>query len=137
GEFVEAIHIPYLKKGEVFAVYKISKRLDEDISSVCGAFKVTLDSRGIVEAAVIAFGGMAGTPKRAATVEQTLIGSPWNDETIEQAMAAFATDFTPLTDWRASADYRLLSARNLLRRFYLETTGEENVRLNRYTAAVG
>ncbi len=137
GEFVEAIHIPYLKQGELFAVYKISKRLDEDISSVCGAFKVTLDSHGTVEAAVIAFGGMAGTPKRAAAIEQALIGSPWHDETIEQAMAAFAMDFTPLTDWRASADYRLLTARNLLRRFYLETTGEENIRLNRYTAAVG
>ncbi|MBA8878943.1 xanthine dehydrogenase small subunit [Phyllobacterium myrsinacearum] len=137
GEFVEAIHIPRLKQGEQFAVYKISKRLDEDISSVCGAFKVVLDTAGKVQAAAIAFGGMAGTPKRAATVEETLIGSSWNDETIERAMSVFAKDFTPLTDWRASADYRLLTAKNLLRRFYLDSTGEGNVRLNRYEAAVG
>jgi xanthine dehydrogenase small subunit len=137
GEFVEAIHIPRLKQGELFAVYKISKRLDEDISSVCGAFKVTLDMDGKVEEAAIAFGGMAGTPKRASSVEQMLVGSFWSDETVEQAMAAFSVDFTPLTDWRASADYRLLTAKNLLRRFHLETTGEENVRLNRYAAVAG
>ena len=33
--------------------------------------------------------------------------------------------------WRASADYRLLVAKNLLRRFYLETQGGEQVRLDR------
>ncbi|WP_288193401.1 xanthine dehydrogenase small subunit [uncultured Phyllobacterium sp.] len=137
GEFVEAIHIPALKPGELFAVYKISKRLDEDISSVCGAFKVMLHMDGKVQAATIAFGGMAGTPKRATAVEAVLTGSSWDDATIERAMAAFTADFTPLTDWRASADYRLLTARNLLRRFHLETTGEDNIRLNRYAAVAG
>ncbi|QND50499.1 xanthine dehydrogenase small subunit (plasmid) [Phyllobacterium sp. 628] len=137
GEFVEAIRIPYLKPGEQFGVYKISKRLDEDISSVCGGFKISLDAHGKVDTAIIAFGGMAGTPKRAGSVEQALIGSSWTEETIDHAVSQFATDFTPLTDWRASADYRLLTAQNLLRRFYLESTGETNVRLNRYAAAVG
>ena len=67
---------------------------------------------------------MAATPKRAATVEAALVGQPWTLETIARAEQAFAKDFTPLTDWRATADYRARVARNLLRRFYLESTGE-------------
>jgi xanthine dehydrogenase small subunit len=137
GEFVEAIQIPYLGADDLYGVYKISKRLDEDISSVCGAFRIVLDERGRVKSAVIAFGGMAGTPKRAGAVEQALVGAVWDEGAIEKAIAAFSNDFTPLTDWRASADYRLLVAKNLLRRFYLETGGEKNVRLNRYEAAFG
>lgn len=137
GEFVEAIQIPYLGADDLYGVYKISKRLDEDISSVCGAFRIVLDERGRVKSAVIAFGGMAGTPKRAGAVEQALVGAVWDEGAIEKAIAAFSDDFTPLTDWRASADYRLLVAKNLLRRFYLETGGEKNVRLNRYEAAFG
>jgi xanthine dehydrogenase small subunit len=137
GEFVEAIHIPYLGSDDIYRVYKISKRLDEDISSVCGAFRITLDERGRVENAIIAFGGMAGTPKRASAVEASLTGAVWDEGAIEKAAAAFSDDFTPLTDWRASADYRLLVAKNLLRRFYLETGGEKLVRLNRYEPAFG
>lgn len=138
GEFVEAIHIPYLAADALFRVYKISKRLDEDISSVCGAFRILLDSRGRVDNAIIAFGGMAGTPKRAHAVEQALIGAVWEEGLIETAAADFSRDFKPLTDWRASADYRLLTAKNLLRRFYLETGGDgKNVRLNRYEPALG
>ncbi|MBZ9657184.1 xanthine dehydrogenase small subunit [Phyllobacterium lublinensis] len=137
GEFVEAIHIPYLNVDDLYGVYKISKRLDEDISSVCGAFRVVLDERGRVKHAVVAFGGMAGTPKRASAVEQALTGAVWDEGAIEKAVAAFSNDYTPLTDWRASADYRMLVAKNLLRRFYLETGGEKPVRLNRYETVFG
>jgi xanthine dehydrogenase small subunit len=81
----------------------------------------------------IAFGGMAATPKRAKAVEAALVGRSWTMETIDAVAAAFAEDFTPITDMRASADYRLLAAQNLLRRFYLETQGEA-VRLTREVA---
>ena len=67
---------------------------------------------------------MAATPKRAKTVEAALVGQPWNEETIRKAQAAFETDYQPITDMRASAEYRLLAAQNLLRRFHLETTGQ-------------
>jgi xanthine dehydrogenase small subunit len=77
----------------------------------------------VVADARIAYGGMAGTPKRAKAVEAALIGRPWNEATVTTAMAAFAEDFSPLTDMRASAEYRALAARNLLMRFYLETSG--------------
>ncbi len=124
GEFVESIFIPNLPKGDLFAVYKISKRRDEDISALCGAFRITLDSKNRVMYARIAFGGMAGTPKRAKTVEAALIGNPWSEETVTAAQPAFETDFQPLTDWRATAAYRMLTAKNLLLRFFLETMGE-------------
>jgi xanthine dehydrogenase small subunit len=71
----------------------------------------------------IAFGGMAATPKRAKAVEDALLGKPWSVATIEAALPAFVEDFQPITDMRASKEYRLLSAQNLLRRFQLETIG--------------
>jgi len=71
----------------------------------------------------IAFGGMAATPKRARAVEAALHGRPWTESAIAEARDAFGRDFTPLTDWRATAEYRLLTAKNLLTRFFLETSG--------------
>ncbi len=133
GEFVESIRVPFLGELDRFAVYKISKRFDEDISAVCGAFRLTI-YEGRVADALIAFGGMAGTPKRAASVEAALKGAVWSETAIEKAVSAFEQDFMPLTDWRASADYRMLVAKNLLRRFYLETQGTSNVRIDRKVA---
>ncbi|MBZ9760593.1 xanthine dehydrogenase small subunit [Mesorhizobium sp. CA8] len=123
GEFVEAVHVPVPTRGEKFAVYKVTKRRDEDITATLGAFYLTLAKDGTVADIRIAYGGMAATPKRATAVEKALIGKVWNEETVEAAMAEYASDFTPLTDMRATAEYRALAARNLLLRFYIETTG--------------
>jgi xanthine dehydrogenase small subunit len=124
GEFVESVTVPLLPAGEKFAVYKVSKRREEDISALCGAFRVFVSDAGTVGMARIAFGGMAATPKRARAVETALVGKPWSMETVEAAVAAFAEDYQPLTDMRASAEYRLFAAQNLLKRFYLETQGQ-------------
>ncbi|MCF6302645.1 MAG: FAD binding domain-containing protein, partial [Devosiaceae bacterium] len=124
GEFVESISIPYLSREDQFGVFKISKRRDEDISTLCGAFRLRLDGANRVKEIVIAFGGMAGIPKRASNVEMALKGMEWNEETIALGMAAFEDDFTPMGDVRGSAAYRMLSARNLLKRFYLKTQGD-------------
>ena len=123
GEFVESVTIPLLPVGEKFACYKISKRREEDISTVCGAFRVFVNDHGMVGMARIAFGGMAATPKRAKAVEEALVGRPWTQETVAAAMAVFGEDYQPISDMRASADYRLLTAQNLLQRFYLDSTG--------------
>ncbi|GAB4266263.1 MAG: hypothetical protein Kow0013_15240 [Pararhodobacter sp.] len=120
GEFVEAVSIP--RQPDRLKCYKLSKRFDQDISAVLGAFNITV-TQGRVASARIAFGGMAGTPKRALAVEAALIGQPWTDATVEAALPAFAQDFTPLSDLRASADYRLTGARNLLLRYFLEDQG--------------
>ncbi|MCV3238364.1 xanthine dehydrogenase small subunit [Mesorhizobium sp. ZC-5] len=136
GEFVEAVHVPLPAKGTKFAVYKITKRRDEDITAALGAFHLTLAKDGTVEKIRIAYGGMAATPKRAAAVEKALTGKPWTVETVEAALGAYATDFTPLTDMRASAEYRALAARNLLLRFFAETqAGKAPIQVSRAVAA--
>jgi xanthine dehydrogenase small subunit len=119
GEFVESVFVPALHPEHRFACYKISKRFDQDISAVMGAFRLKLE-RGRVTEARVAFGGMAATPKRAAKAEAALVGKAFDGAAIESAVAALAEDFAPITDMRASKDYRLKAAQNLLRRFRLE-----------------
>ncbi len=119
-EIVEAVIAPPPKPGVLFKVYKISKRFDQDISALCAAFALEIVG-GTVRSARIAFGGMAATPKRAPACEAVLIGKPWTAETVEIAAAALARDFTPLSDMRASAAYRMLAAQNLLRKAFIES----------------
>jgi xanthine dehydrogenase small subunit len=121
GEFVEAVSLPV--QPDRLACYKLSKRFDQDISAVCGCFNITLDAEDRVTAARIVFGGMAGIPKRAAHVEAALTGQPWTEATVIAAQAAFAQDFTPLSDMRASAGYRLRAAQGMLMRYFRATQG--------------
>ncbi len=124
GDFLEEIRIPRIPADTIMSAYKISKRRDEDISSVCGAFFVKVED-GSIASARIAFGGMAATPCRAKSAEAALVGQPWSEQSLITAGAALAQDFTPISDWRASAEYRQTVARNLFRRFYLENSGAE------------
>ena len=121
GEFVEAVSFP--RQADRLKCYKLSKRFDQDISAVCGCFNIRVEG-GIVTAARIAFGGMAGIPKRAAHVEAALLGQPWEAATIRAAQAGFDADFAPMSDMRASARYRLETARAMLERYFAEDMGE-------------
>jgi xanthine dehydrogenase small subunit len=121
SEFVESILVPKPWPGLRFRAYKVSKRFDQDISAVLGAFALTLQDDKIASAR-IAYGGMAATPRRARHAEAALIGQPWTETTLRAAMAAIAEDFSPISDWRASASYRARVAANLLRRLFIETT---------------
>ncbi|HEX8605290.1 MAG TPA: xanthine dehydrogenase small subunit [Pseudoduganella sp.] len=120
GEFVRAVRVPLPRANVAFRTYKLAKRFDQDISAVCAAFAFELDG-AIVKNARIAFGGMAGTPKRAALAEAALNGREWNNAALVDAVAALAQDYAPLSDMRASATYRMRTAQNLLRRFWFET----------------
>ncbi|MBP7243103.1 xanthine dehydrogenase small subunit [Amaricoccus sp.] len=128
-EIVESVFVPAPPAGAAFACYKVTKRLDEDITAVLAAFRLTFDGDRISDAR-LCYGGMAGTPKRATNAEAALKGRAWDEAAAEAAMAALADDFAPLTDWRATAEYRRLVAGNLIRRFWLETGGA-SVRLDR------
>ena len=119
SEFIEKIIVPRASAERLFRAYKVSKRLDDDISAVCAAFNLKIDN-GVISEARVAFGGMAATPKRAKSCEAVLVGATWNAATVEKACAALAEDFTPLSDFRASKEYRLLSAQNLLRKYFIE-----------------
>jgi len=118
GEFLVAIHVPAPRAGVWVESYKLSKRLDQDISAVCGAYAIRVEN-SLVREARIAHGGLAAIPARARQAEAALIGQPWNETTLDAAIAALARDYAPIDDMRASGDYRLRGAGNLLRRFYL------------------
>lgn len=120
GELVRAVHIPKPDADQHFRAYKISKRFDQDISALLGAFRITV-SNGKVSGARIAYGGMAATPRRATATEAALAGVRIGDEeAVAQVAERLAKDFKPITDMRASAGYRLAVARNLLRKALAE-----------------
>lgn len=123
GEFIHTILIPKVTVSHDFAAWKVAKRLDDDISAVFAAINIQIVD-GVVQQARLAYGGMAATPKRAVIAESELVGQPLSQATVERACVALSQDFQPLSDFRASADYRLHVARNLLRRYYAQTCGE-------------
>jgi xanthine dehydrogenase small subunit len=128
GEFVSAVNIPRSPATQRMASYKISKRFDQDISAICASFAIRLEGQRVT-AARLAFGGMAATPARARKAEAALLNHDWQPQTVEAAVLALSEDFHPLTDLRASSQYRLLVAGQLLRRFYRESQGENTLPL--------
>jgi xanthine dehydrogenase small subunit len=126
-ECVAALRVPLPRANVRLRTYKLAKRFDQDISAVCAAFALTVENANEQERVVearIAFGGMAATPKRASAAERVLIGRAWDEAALKEAMAALAQDYAPLSDMRASGGYRMKTAQNLLRRFWLETRSE-------------
>lgn len=124
AEFVTGVSIPRPSPAtqDTFACYKLSKRFDQDISAVLGAFQI-IQTEGVVSQARIAFGGMAGIPKRATHVEAALIGAPFDEAALDRAASAWEKSYEPMSDMRASSGYRLTAARNMLRRYWLERQG--------------
>jgi len=120
GEFVQGLTVPVPQPGWQVRAHKISKRFDCDISALCAGLAVRLDG-DTVSGARFAFGGMAAIVRHAERAEAAVLGKPWNQATIDAARRALGEDFKPLTDMRASAEYRLQVARNLLQRFWFET----------------
>jgi xanthine dehydrogenase small subunit len=131
GEFVERIRVPLPIAGAHLQSYKVSKRFDQDISAVCGAFHVRLDGSAISDAK-IAYGGLAATPKRARQCEAALIGQAFDESILDAAMRALETDFQPIADMRASDSYRLQVCQNLLKRFFMESASGSSDRVYNY-----
>ena len=124
GEFVQTIVVPLPSSEGQVRAYKISKRFDCDISALCAGLSIELEGAN-VKTVRLAFGGMAATVRRASKAELALAGKPWSQAAVDAAKAALAQDFKPLSDMRASAEYRLQVAQNLLQRFWLETRPEQ------------
>jgi xanthine dehydrogenase small subunit len=123
GEFVRRLIVPGVPPATFFKAYKVSKRFDEDITTVLGAFRIGVEG-GQVASARVAYGGMAATPKRALAVERQLVGVPLDDAGAWRAAAErIGDDFTPLTDMRASAQYRRRVAENLVIKALAEISG--------------
>ncbi len=123
-EFIERIRIPLPGGRRTFKVYKLSKRFDQDISTVVAAFGIAIENNIVREMRAV-FGGMAAQAARARHVEAALAGKPWTQETLVDIDRILAQDFAPMTDHRGSAGYRLRAAANLLRRLQLETSSAQ------------
>jgi len=120
GEFVARILLPKPPAGRLFRTWKVSRRFEQDISTVCAGFAVDLEG-GKVARARLCYGGMAGIPRRARACEKALLGQTWNEASVRSAITALAGDFEPLTDLRGSAEYRHAVAGNLLLRLFFDT----------------
>ncbi|WP_193176031.1 xanthine dehydrogenase small subunit [Oricola nitratireducens] len=122
-EVIVSVTVPRPKAGEEFRVYKLSKRYDQDISTVCGAFWLATEG-GKVTACRLAYGGMAAIPKRAKAMENKLLDRPLDRGSVSEAIEALSEDFSPLSDWRGSAAYRKKTAAALLHRLARDLAGE-------------
>jgi xanthine dehydrogenase small subunit len=122
GEFLSGVAVPAPLAGTLLASYKLSKRTDQDISAVCATFCVQVAGERVLRAR-LAYGGMAAIACRARHAEDALEAAGWTLPGVERAMAALNADFTPLSDMRASSDYRLHTAGALLKRFFLQSSG--------------
>ena len=128
GQFISSIKIPIFKKN-IFKAYKISKRIDDDISSVCASFNLAIVNKKIKDIK-IAYGGMAATPKRAVYCEKMLLNSDFSEDIILKAQKSLERDFQPIDDMRASKDYRVEIAKNLLTKCFAEIKKNKLIRLN-------
>ncbi|HPR58875.1 MAG TPA: xanthine dehydrogenase small subunit [Bacteroidales bacterium] len=121
-EIITFIIIPKPRSGEIIKSYKISKRRDLDISSVSAGFKLKINKKGIIEKALLVYGGMAEMTKRASSAELFLTGKSWTRSNAEEAARLTENEFSPISDARAEAGTRKIMARNLLIKFYEETS---------------
>ena len=128
NEFIRSIKIPLFKKN-IFKAFKVSKRFDDDISSVCGSFNFEINKNKIKEA-FIAFGGMAAVPKRAKACEKILKNKPLTINTFDKAKNYLEKDLSPIGDMRASKEYRLEIAKNLLMKCFIEINSNKLTRVN-------
>ena len=128
GQFIHSIRIPLLPKN-IFKAYKISKRIDDDISSICASFNIELKNNKIKKIK-IAYGGMANIPQRAISCEKILLNSSMSDNIISKAKKSLEKDFKPITDTRASKKYRMEVAKNLLEKCFLEVKQKKLIRIN-------
>ena len=129
GQFIDSIRIPLFPKN-IFKAYKISKRFDDDISSVCASFNLEMKNKKIKNIK-IAYGGMSSIPKRAKNCEKILSNSIITEQTIHKAKEALERDFKPISDMRASAKYRMMVAKNLLHKCFLEVASNKLIRVNK------
>jgi len=128
-EYVKQIRVPLLQANQHFCAYKISKRFDQDISAIMAGFRFTIENDAIINARC-AFGGMAGTPMMAQKTQAALTGLNIKDEPAwKNAVEVLAQDFNPMSDMRASAEYRLNTAKALLLKARAELAGEYNTRI--------
>jgi len=128
SQFIKLIKIP-LHRNNIFKAYKISKRIDDDISAVCASFNLNIKNN-IIKSVSIAYGGMAAIPKRALLCETSLLNKELSEKNINLAQQFLEKDFNPIDDMRASSKYRMKVAKNLLIKCFQEIKNKKLIRIN-------
>jgi xanthine dehydrogenase small subunit len=123
-ELIARVHSPLPSPGEIFKLYKVSKRFDLDISSFTAAFYATLREGGVIDRIRIAYGGVGPVILRLPKTEAFLTGQPLNEDTMAAAGELARTEITPISDVRGSADFRFQLGENIVRRFHAEVVAE-------------
>ncbi|PKO61462.1 MAG: xanthine dehydrogenase small subunit [Betaproteobacteria bacterium HGW-Betaproteobacteria-18] len=131
-EVLTFICVPRAQPDELLRAYKVSKRIEDDISAVCLAICLQVQDGKVTEASIGA-GGVAATPTRAVQTEKALKGHVWTQDTVNHAITILRSEFQPISDMRASAAYRSAVLGNLMKRFWLESQGLPNISLQSLT----
>lgn len=126
-ELITKVSIPHTPAGVQVNAYKISKRKDLDISTVSAGFRLELNPDNTVKEILLAYGGMAAMTKRAAKAEAFLTGKSWSRDHVEAAMDLVEAEFIPISDARSSKEGRRVMSRNLLLKFWVDTTQNQPV----------
>jgi len=126
NEWIHSINIPLLSANQHLVAYKISKRFEDDISAVCMALNLTIENGKVTQLST-GFGGVAATPAFCEKLETSIVGASWHHKScVDIGQKILASAFTPLSDVRASAQYRNKMMVNLWHRFWLETNAQDN-----------
>lgn len=126
NEWINAIYINKPTEDQILRAYKVSKRMEDDISAVCAVFNLTLDNHHVVSLKT-GFGGVAATPSSASSLEEALTGLDWkSSSTMEKGRTILQQEFSPIDDVRASAEYRQTLIANLWHRFWIESNASSN-----------
>ena len=126
-ELITRIFLPLPKAEEILRLYKVSRRQHLDISAFTAAIRITVKDNKIAAARVI-FGGVGPVVKSVPEVEKALLGKPHELATYEAAGKVAREAIAPITDVRASRDYRLALAENIMTKFFYESGAEDKER---------
>ncbi|MDI1244693.1 MAG: xanthine dehydrogenase small subunit [Rhodoferax sp.] len=127
-EILAFVRVPRPQPGELLRVYKVSKRLEDDISAVCLAIRLLVQDGRVTDIS-IGVGGVAATPVRARQTEDALTGQVWTENVVSRAKNCLRNEFQPISDMRASAGYRVQLLDGLMQRFWLESQGAPDTSL--------
>lgn len=106
GEILTGFRLPTPDTKSKGCYLKFSPRRAMDLPIV-GVGVMVRASNGTFQDVKIALGAVAPTPIRARRAESFLLGKPVNDESIRKAAEETANESKPITDMRATREYRL------------------------------
>ncbi len=118
-EILTQIRLPLMPPDSASWFIKLGQRRSMAISIINLSIRLTLGANGTVSDERIVLGAAAATPLRAFAAEALLIGQELSDERIDQAAIAASKETSPITDVRASKNYRERMTQVLVRRALL------------------